>query len=232
MSLGEVERKGLVLLCLVRPWRDCSWTRFSATWRWGAQPRLAVFEYNAAFNGRGAPRERAVAHESCCPSTLFLVHSQRFPSAFNLLCCSSPTSCTAACFVLCLSTLLLGLALIVLGRLRLASLVQYLPMPVIGGYLAFIGYFCGQAGLAFASGVRPPLSKTAHAYYKLAHSSLVSSSIAVRHSMAYLVFDGGMFLKERLLYIIGLFGRKRSFPYLPRLLNARMIRYFFTMEYC
>lgn len=41
-----------------------------------------------------------------------------------------------------------------LGRLRLASIVQYLPMPVIGGYLAFIGYFCGQAGLAFATGVR------------------------------------------------------------------------------
>lgn len=60
----------------------------------------------------------------------------------------------AACFVLCTCTGLLGVALVVLGRLRLASVVQYLPMPVIGGYLAFIGYFCGQAGLAFASGVR------------------------------------------------------------------------------
>lgn len=50
------------------------------------------------------------------------------------------------------------MALVVLGRLRLASIVQYLPMPVIGGYLAFIGYFCGQAGLAFAAGVsgEPP----------------------------------------------------------------------------
>lgn len=61
---------------------------------------------------------------------------------------------TAACFTLCTCTGLLGLSLVLLGRLRLASVVQYLPMPVIGGYLAFIGYFCGQAGLAFASGVR------------------------------------------------------------------------------
>jgi SulP family sulfate permease len=28
------------------------------------------------------------------------------------------------------------------------SAVSYLPMPVVGGYLAFIGYFCLQAGVA------------------------------------------------------------------------------------
>jgi hypothetical protein len=27
-------------------------------------------------------------------------------------------------------------------------------MPVIGGYLAFIGFFCGQAGLAMMAGVQ------------------------------------------------------------------------------
>ena len=32
------------------------------------------------------------------------------------------------------------------GALRLASLVQYVPLPVIGGYLAFVGYFCLTAG--------------------------------------------------------------------------------------
>jgi MFS superfamily sulfate permease-like transporter len=32
------------------------------------------------------------------------------------------------------------------GALRLASLVQYVPLPVIGGYLAFVGYFCLAAG--------------------------------------------------------------------------------------
>ena len=29
------------------------------------------------------------------------------------------------------------------GRLNLASAVQYLPMPVLAGYLAYIGFFCG-----------------------------------------------------------------------------------------
>ena len=52
-------------------------------------------------------------------------------------------ACTAA----------LGVMLIVAGRLKLASLVQYLPMPVIGGYLAYIGFFCGQAGVGLMAGV-------------------------------------------------------------------------------
>lgn len=37
--------------------------------------------------------------------------------------------------------------------LKLASLVQYVPLPVIGGYLAFVGYFCLAAGVSLASGV-------------------------------------------------------------------------------
>ena len=52
------------------------------------------------------------------------------------------------------STLLLGLALMLTGRLRLAVLVQYLPLPVVGGYLAFIGLYCLEAGLALMSGVQ------------------------------------------------------------------------------
>ncbi|CAN0353798.1 unnamed protein product, partial [Discosporangium mesarthrocarpum] len=61
---------------------------------------------------------------------------------------------STTCFVLCGCTTALGAALVAVGRLQLANLVQYLPMPVVGGYLAYIGYFCGQAGLAFAAGVR------------------------------------------------------------------------------
>ena len=55
---------------------------------------------------------------------------------------------------LSLSTMLLGLALMLTGRLRLAVLVQYLPLPVVGGYLAFIGLYCLEAGLALMSGVQ------------------------------------------------------------------------------
>lgn len=53
---------------------------------------------------------------------------------------------------LSLSTFALGVVVYCVGRLRLATLVSYLPMPVVGGYLAFIGYFCFIAGLGLAVG--------------------------------------------------------------------------------
>lgn len=54
-------------------------------------------------------------------------------------------------FTLALSTALLGVALVVTGKLKLASFVQYLPMPVVGGYLAYIGFYCLEAGLSTMS---------------------------------------------------------------------------------
>lgn len=50
------------------------------------------------------------------------------------------------------STLVVGLALIIIGRLQLIQYVQMLPLPVIGGYLGYIGYFCFAAGLGIGSG--------------------------------------------------------------------------------
>eukprot|EP00038_Savillea_parva_P025233 m.46802 g.46802 ORF g.46802 m.46802 type:complete len:1030 (+) comp6806_c0_seq1:50-3139(+) len=61
------------------------------------------------------------------------------------------TLATVLCW-LAMSTALLGLALILTGWLRLASLVQYLPLPVVGGYLAFIGLYCLEAGLGVMAG--------------------------------------------------------------------------------
>lgn len=63
---------------------------------------------------------------------------------------STDDAATMATVVVSLSlcTFSLGLMLILTGTLRLAALVRYLPFPVVGGYLAFIGQFCGQAGLA------------------------------------------------------------------------------------
>lgn len=52
-----------------------------------------------------------------------------------------------------LYTALLGIALVVIGWFNLANYVRYLPMPVVGGYLAFIGFFCGQSGLALMANV-------------------------------------------------------------------------------
>ena len=55
-------------------------------------------------------------------------------------------------FGLCGGTALLGLVLVAMGRARLTWLVSYLPMPVLGGYLAFIGFFCVEAGVALCVG--------------------------------------------------------------------------------
>ncbi|KAJ8603136.1 hypothetical protein CTAYLR_004589 [Chrysophaeum taylorii] len=66
----------------------------------------------------------------------------------------SPRSTLAAClWTLGAATALLGGMLVVVGKLRFASIAQYLPVPVVGGYLAYIGFYCGQAGLAMTSGV-------------------------------------------------------------------------------
>ncbi|OWZ13038.1 Sulfate Permease, partial [Phytophthora megakarya] len=52
-----------------------------------------------------------------------------------------------------IATASLGVCLVVMGRFKLAALASYLPMPVIGGYLAFIGIFCLYAGLALSTGL-------------------------------------------------------------------------------
>ena len=54
---------------------------------------------------------------------------------------------------LAVSTSLLGFALLLIGKLKLANLVSYLPAPVVGGYLAFIGYFCLLSGFNLCTGL-------------------------------------------------------------------------------
>jgi SulP family sulfate permease len=54
--------------------------------------------------------------------------------------------------VIAVGTAALGLVLVLIGRAKLAKFVSFLPMPVIGGYLGFIGFFCVEAGLSLASG--------------------------------------------------------------------------------
>ncbi|KAL7430923.1 hypothetical protein ACHAXH_003229, partial [Discostella pseudostelligera] len=51
-----------------------------------------------------------------------------------------------------LATASLGGVLILAGKFRFADAVAYLPLPVVGGYLAFIGYFCVEAGVALCLG--------------------------------------------------------------------------------
>lgn len=39
------------------------------------------------------------------------------------------------------------------ARFRLATIVQYMPLPVVGGYLGFVGYFCIASGIGLGCGV-------------------------------------------------------------------------------
>ena len=50
--------------------------------------------------------------------------------------------------ILALSTVVLGLGLMLLGNFKLAMYVQFLPMPVVCGYLGYIGQFCVMAGVS------------------------------------------------------------------------------------
>jgi hypothetical protein len=59
---------------------------------------------------------------------------------------------STALFTLGACTALLGLALIFLGHYKLARLVSYLPLPVIGGQIVFIAAFCFRAGVALSVG--------------------------------------------------------------------------------
>ena len=39
----------------------------------------------------------------------------------------------------------------------MASLVQYVPLPVVGSFLAYVGYFCLTSGITVATGVQVTL---------------------------------------------------------------------------
>ena len=50
----------------------------------------------------------------------------------------------------------------------MAQLVQYVPLPVVGGYLGYVGYFCVAGGTSLAAGVE--------VRREASHCSLVLSS--------------------------------------------------------
>jgi len=64
---------------------------------------------------------------------------------------------STTCVFLPLGTAVLGLVLYFMGKYRLADVMAYIPMPVVSGYLAFIGYFCVEAGVALCIS-RPMIS--------------------------------------------------------------------------
>ena len=57
-------------------------------------------------------------------------------------------------FILTFATVFVGVLLILVGAFRLARLVQYVPLPVVGGYLGYIGYFLMISGFCIAADVK------------------------------------------------------------------------------
>ena len=53
------------------------------------------------------------------------------------------------------TTIITGLFLLLIGRMKLGNLVRYIPYPVTGGFFAGIGYIFVQGGLTVASGSEP-----------------------------------------------------------------------------
>jgi SulP family sulfate permease len=52
------------------------------------------------------------------------------------------------------ATGVVGILLVCTGALKLARLVQYVPLPVMGGYLCFVGYFVLGSGVSLATGLQ------------------------------------------------------------------------------
>jgi len=60
----------------------------------------------------------------------------------------------ATVLVACLiATTFTGVGVWLIGRLEISGYVQLLPLPVIGGYLGYIGYFCLAAGASLGTGL-------------------------------------------------------------------------------
>eukprot|EP00878_Enallax_costatus_P013193 GHUV01013790.1.p1 GENE.GHUV01013790.1~~GHUV01013790.1.p1 ORF type:complete len:1035 (+),score=287.38 GHUV01013790.1:628-3732(+) len=52
-----------------------------------------------------------------------------------------------ALLTLTVATAVVGIMTMLVARFKLATLVQYVPLPVVGGYLGYVGYFCLAAGI-------------------------------------------------------------------------------------
>ena len=65
-----------------------------------------------------------------------------------------------------ITTMITGLFLLLLGRLKLGNLVRYIPYPVSGGFFAGIGYIFVEGGITVATSQEPSLSALASGEYR------------------------------------------------------------------
>ena len=85
------------------------------------------------------------------------------------------------------STVVVGLFLLLLGRLKLGNLVRYIPYPVTGGFFAGIGYIFIQGGLTVAGGEQPSFEAVSNSEF----IQLVTPAVAL--ALALCLIMGKMF---------------------------------------
>jgi hypothetical protein len=61
------------------------------------------------------------------------------------------TALGTALLTMSVATFFTGAACLLVAKQKLAQMVQYLPLPVIGGYLSFVGYFCLASGVGLGT---------------------------------------------------------------------------------
>ncbi len=75
--------------------------------------------------------------------------------------------------VIFISTLLTGIAFVLLGYFKLGNLVRFIPYPVMGGFLAGTGWILFKAGLEVSTGVAFSLSQALTFFGKINYLQLV-----------------------------------------------------------
>jgi sulfate permease, SulP family len=89
-----------------------------------------------------------------------------------------------------LTTLIAGLFLLLLGRMKLGNLVRYIPYPVTGGFFAGIGYIFVEGGITVAASREPTLNAFSNAeFVQLATPAVI---------LAFCLILGKMFRDNRL----------------------------------
>ena len=140
-AVGQVQDAGLIFLSAMARLV----VHDAEVWRRAARGAADAVEGVAAAAGGDRALERAAGGVHGGGLVADLAAKTSVEATLML---SDEVVVATALWLLGIATAALGFMLIVIGKLRLASLAQYLPVPVVGGYLAYIGFYCGQAGLA------------------------------------------------------------------------------------
>jgi len=111
-------------------------------------------ERRAHWTGKVAEQEKEAARNGRFPAQVSdgkaWARGARYEDADDVICATT-------LWVLGIATASLGLMLVLVGKLRLASLAQYLPVPVVGGYLAYRDRVeILSVGLGFAIAFKTP----------------------------------------------------------------------------